>query len=225
MGARELTPEELDWLGDVAASAVVAAVRGVEPTTPEPPGGPLGEPGAAFVTVLHEGALRGCIGSLVAARTLVQEVVVRAVAASRHDPRFPPLRVDELAAVEVEVSVLSTPETLAVTGHAELVGLVRPGVDGLIVAAQHRRATLLPSVWQQLPDPVEFLDVLWRKAGLPRGYWSADLLVQRYVAQHSAARSVLTATGAGAAAGSVRGRLAPATEAHRTRTSGPRGRR
>ncbi len=94
------------------------------------------------------------------------------------------------------------------------------------VAAQNRRATLLPSVWQQLPDPAEFLDALWRKAGLPRGYWSADLLVQRYVAQRSAARPVLTAaTGAGVAAGSVRGRLAPATAAHRTRTIGPRGRR
>lgn len=193
MAGRALTPDELDLLGELAAAAVTSAVRGLTPVAPPPPSGPLGELGSAFVTVRHEGVLRGCIGGLEPERPLVDEVVVRAVAAARRDPRFAPLQPEELAAVEVEVSVLSTPETLVVAGHTELVEVVRPGVDGLIVVAHRRRATLLPSVWEQLPDPVEFLEVLWRKAGLPPGHWPAGLVVQRYVAQRSQARPVLSA--------------------------------
>lgn len=193
MADRELTPTELDLLSELAATAVVAAVRGVAPALPELPPGPLGEPAAAFVTVRHQGALRGCIGGLEAERALVHEVVVRAVAASCRDPRFAPVRPDELAAVEVEVSVLSSPETLSVDCHAELVDVVRPGVDGLIVAVDRRRATLLPGVWEQLPDPAEFLDALWHKAGLRPGHWPSGLVVQRYAAQRSAPRPVLSA--------------------------------
>jgi AmmeMemoRadiSam system protein A len=192
MADRELTSDELELLGELAAAAIASAVRGVAPVLPEPPPGPLGEPAAAFVTVRHDGVLRGCVGGLEPERALVHEVVVRAVAASSRDPRFAPVRPEELAAVEVEVSVLSSPETLVVSDCAELVEVVRPGVDGLIVALHRRRATLLPTVWEQVPDPGEFLDLLWRKAGLRPGHWPTGLVVQRYVAQRSVARPVLS---------------------------------
>ena len=149
-----------------------------DPASPAAPAGPTAEwleaPGASFVTLTSGrapgGALRGCIGSLVARRPLREDVEANAVAAALHDPRFPPLTARELDDVVVEVSVLSAPAVLPAADEAELLARLRPGVDGVVLSASGRRATFLPQVWEQLPDPADFLARLRRKAGLPADY-------------------------------------------------------
>ena len=144
----------------------------------------LEEPGASFVTLTSGrapgGALRGCIGSLEARRPLREDVEANAVAAACRDPRFPPLGRAELDDVVVEVSVLSAPTALPVAGEAELLARLRPGVDGVILSDARHRATFLPQVWEQLPDPADFLARLRRKAGLPADYWGRDVVVETY---------------------------------------------
>ena len=144
----------------------------------------LDAPGASFVTLTSGrapgGALRGCIGSLEARRPLREDVEANAVAAALHDPRFAPLTARELDDTVVEVSVLSAPAALPAADEAELLARLRPGVDGVVLSACGRRATFLPQVWEQLPDPADFLARLRRKAGLPADYWGRDVVVETY---------------------------------------------
>src|SRR5208282_1380083 len=110
----------------------------------------LTAPGAAFVTLRRSGQLRGCIGSPVARRPLVEDVVEHAFNAAFRDPRFPKLHVLELAGLELSVSVLTPPEPMGFEDEADLLGQLRPGVDGLIIEDGGRRSLYLPSVWQEL---------------------------------------------------------------------------
>ncbi len=103
----------------------------------------LDEKAASFVTLTIGGELRGCIGSLVAHRTLRDDVTANAAAAAFGDPRFEPLTVSEYPAIRVEVSVLSTPEPMSFTSRADALAQLRPGVDGLILTSGRHRATFL----------------------------------------------------------------------------------
>jgi hypothetical protein len=141
----------------------------------------LREPGAAFVTLRGpDGALRGCIGSLEARRPLALDVVANAYAAAFRDPRFAPLREDELADLDVHVALLSAPVPFPVASEADLLARLRPGVDGLILEDGERRATFLPAVWEQLPRAVDFVRALKRKAGLREDDWPLTLRFSRY---------------------------------------------
>lgn len=144
---------------------------------------PLTEQRASFVTLTHAGELRGCIGSLEARRMLVEDVASNAFAAAFRDPRFPPLQMQEFAVLDIQVSVLGTPEPVAFASEQELLENLRPGVDGLIMEEKHARGTFLPSVWESLPQPEDFLRHLKLKAGLPADYWSATLRVWRYTTE------------------------------------------
>jgi len=123
--------------------------------------------GASFVTLTKYGQLRGCIGSLEPRRPLVLDVRENAVSAAFHDPRFPPVRPDELGVLDIEVSVLSPPQPLSYDGLDDLIARLRPGVDGVVIEHGWNRATFLPQVWEKLPDPHEFLQHLCLKAYLP----------------------------------------------------------
>ena len=140
----------------------------------------LQEIGATFVTLTRQRALRGCIGTLQAHRTLLQDVKANAKAAAFLDPRFEPLTQTQFATTLVEVSVLSPSEPLEFASEAEAVSLIRPGLDGLILEHGQRRGTLLPQVWESIPEPSEFLRQLKRKAGLEESFWAADLRLRRY---------------------------------------------
>ena len=148
-------------------------------TLPDHPA--LSRPGATFVT-LHDadGELRGCVGRLEACRALGEDVHANALAAAFEDRRFAPLRAHEWAGLRVEVSLLDTPEPLAVRSEAEALAALRPGVDGVILEWRSARATFLPQVWQQLPDAAGFIGALKRKAGLAADFWAADLRLSRY---------------------------------------------
>ncbi len=141
---------------------------------------PLLEPGACFVTLNLDGELRGCIGSLEAARPLIEDVAFNAHAAAFRDPRFGPLRAEEFDRVLLDISVLTPAMPLAFSSEAELLAQLRAGIDGLILEAARRRATFLPSVWEALPDREQFLRELKRKAGLPADFWDQKLKAWRY---------------------------------------------
>lgn len=140
----------------------------------------LTEPGASFVTLTRHGELRGCIGSLMAERPLRQDIESNALAAAFRDPRFPPVAAREYADIAVEVSVLSALEPIAFESEAQLLTLLRPGVDGVLLEYSTRRSTFLPQVWEQLPEPREFLANLKRKAGLHTDFWADDIRLSRY---------------------------------------------
>lgn len=138
---------------------------------------------ASFVTINLAGRLRGCIGSLVAHRPLVEDIVYNAQAAAFKDPRFSPLSPREFKNIELHLSVLSPTEPVVVASRQDLLGIIRPGIDGLIIDDRGHRATYLPSVWDQLPDPEQFISELRVKAGLSRSGWSEDTQVFRYTTE------------------------------------------
>jgi len=140
----------------------------------------LRESGATFVTLLRSGELRGCIGTLEAWRPLGEDLAANAVAAAFRDPRFPPLKPGEFPGIAVEVSLLSAMETLRFDDEAGALSQLRPDIDGIVLQYGSHRSTFLPQVWQQLPDPGEFLAQLKYKAGLPPDFWHEELKLRRY---------------------------------------------
>ena len=182
-----LTDTELHQLAELAARSVRLAVAEGISLSPRPEDHPrsFGAPAAVFVTLRRGGQLRGCIGTLEASEPLVHAVADRARAAAQRDPRFDPVSVAELGDLAVSVSVLTTPSPLDVVGYDDLLTRVRPGVDGVVVDAGRHRATFLPSVWEELPHPRDFLAALWRKAGLPPRAWPQGTRISCYTAQHS----------------------------------------
>ena len=127
----------------------------------------LAEQRATFVTLTIGGRLRGCIGSILPRRALIDDVIENARAAAFKDPRFPPLSPEEFPRVAIEVSLLTLPQPLPYEDVADLRRKIRPGVDGVIIRFDGRQATFLPSVWEQLPDFDKFFEHLCLKAGLP----------------------------------------------------------
>jgi len=140
----------------------------------------LQAPGASFVTLTRQGELRGCIGTLEAHRPLGLDVRENAVAAAFRDPRFMPLTRVEFDEIRVEVSVLSPSEVLVVVSEEHALASLRPNVDGVVFEYRHYRSTFLPQVWEQLPEPAEFMAHLKRKAGLPMDFWAEEVRLSRY---------------------------------------------
>ncbi|WP_425482469.1 AmmeMemoRadiSam system protein A [Allochromatium palmeri] len=167
---------------DIAARSITHGLAHQRPLDLDPHDypEPLRAIRATFVTLEHGENLRGCIGVLEAFRPLVVDVARNAFAAAFEDPRFPPLRAAEYPELTLKLSVLTPAEPLAFDSEADLLAQIRPGVDGLILSDRRHRGTFLPSVWEQLPNPHDFLEHLKRKAGLPMGYWSDSLRVDRY---------------------------------------------
>ncbi len=127
----------------------------------------LAERRATFVTLTLHGRLRGCIGSILPRRALIDDVIENARAAALQDPRFEPLSPAELEEVDIEVSLLSVPQPLPWRDVDDLRARIRPGIDGVVLRFDGRQATFLPSVWRQLPDFDVFFSHLCQKAGLP----------------------------------------------------------
>lgn len=138
---------------------------------------------ASFVTIEVDASLRGCIGSLEPRRPLVTDVAKNAHASAFGDPRFPALTWPEFERLDIHISILSVPEPMHFASEEELIGQLRPQVDGLILEEGYRRGTFLPAVWETLPEPREFLRQLKRKAGLPADFWSGDICVSRYTTE------------------------------------------
>jgi AmmeMemoRadiSam system protein A len=178
-----MTAEPVDGpvLVDIAREAIrehLGLARAVERREPW-----LQHPAATFVTLRKNGELRGCIGSLDARRPLGADVTHNARAAAFSDPRFPPVTLGEVDALEVEVSLLSAREPFAAASEADALARLRPGLDGVYFEYRGASATFLPQVWESLPDPIVFLGELRRKAGLSARFWHPDVKLSRYTVE------------------------------------------
>ena len=142
--------------------------------------GPLGERCGSFVTLTLHDELRGCVGSLEAARPLAECVAIAAYDAAFNDTRFPPLSPGEARDTHIEIAVLSRLTLLDVASRPELLSVLRPRQDGLLLEESGRRATFLPKVWDKIPDPDAFVSQLLAKSGLRPDYWSDALRCYRY---------------------------------------------
>ncbi len=178
----------LEFLIDLAEASIVGELTGRPFESPplDSLPHPLRQPGDIFVTVKVGGELNGCIGTLDEPEPLAHSVVRLARSAAFSDPRLPALRAEQLPFTEIGVSLLSRPTSIPVESWRELVAAVHPGVDGVILEAGHNRGLFLPVVWKQLPDPVEFIDQLYAKAGIAHRAWPSGMSAQRFSAkEHS----------------------------------------
>lgn len=178
----EIDAQQRKLLLKLAATVVSKAAYQGERTTVNIAdySGVLVEQRACFVTLTINHRLRGCIGSLRAVEPLVASVAHNAYAAAMTDPRFPAVTSSELDTLSYEISVLTPPEPMPVKSEEDLLRDIRPGIDGIILEGEGCGSTYLPSVWEQLPEPGEFIRQLKLKAGLPADYWSSSMTIQRY---------------------------------------------
>ncbi|GFO53657.1 AmmeMemoRadiSam system protein A [Geomonas sp. Red276] len=169
-----LNPEERKFLLEMAREAITVAVRNGKAVTKEVTTPSLLEQKGCFVTIKTRGALRGCIGNLTSDKPLYQLVQQMAVSAAIRDPRFYPMKEEDLADFQLEISVLSPMTKVSSPEEIEV------GVHGLYLEKNFARGVLLPQV------PVEqgwnretFLNQTALKAGLKRDDWQegADLYV------------------------------------------------
>lgn len=164
------------------ARAAIAAELG-EAAAPAAAAPWLQARGAAFVTLMLDGKLRGCIGTLEAHRALGDDVRANAQAAAFRDPRFKPLTAAEFAAVNIEVSVLSAPALMQCRDEDDALAQLRPGIDGVIFEYGHHRSTFLPQVWAEFADAKTFMGNLKYKGGLPPDFWDPAVKLSRYTVQ------------------------------------------
>jgi len=164
-----LSDEERRALLEFARRSVQAAVtRASDPVVPLAP--IFDRKCGVFVTLHVRGKLRGCIGVIEAHESLRASVAHCAEGAALHDPRFSPLRIEELPALEIEISLLSPPAPI----RSEEIEI---GRHGLIVAKDRHRGLLLPQVAvEHSLDRDTFLAETCRKAGLPRDAWKSGSL-------------------------------------------------
>jgi uncharacterized protein len=156
---------ERQLLLQVARKAVALAVEGREPLEDLPQNEILNRPGGAFVTLRARRRLRGCIGHLPSGDPLVRVVAHCAKSAAVEDPRFAPLRADELSEVHIEISVLSPLEDIAPQG-------IEVGKHGLVVSRGWLRGVLLPQVAVEFQWTADrFLEETLAKAGLEKDAW------------------------------------------------------
>ena len=140
---------------------------------------------ACFVTLTKNGALRGCIlDSFTPHEPLYKNVLRNVVLAAMDDPRFPPVRPSEVDEITIEISVLDRPRPLDFSGPDDLIAKLVPGRDGVILTTPTGRSTYLPQVWEDLPDPVQFLSSLCRKQGAPADCWRDDPSIEIYHVTH-----------------------------------------
>jgi len=168
-----LSEEERNILLSVAREAITAAVarRSLPALQIEKQPQILQADGATFITLTKNGHLRGCIGTMEPYQPLIADVQEHAVAAALSDYRFPKVTQDELGQIRIEISRLTPLKRLPYKETEELVKALRIGVDGVLIRNEGRQATFLPQVWEQLPQPDQFLSQLCLKMGAPADLW------------------------------------------------------
>lgn len=132
------------------------------------PDAALNVPAGVFVTLLCDGALRGCVGTVDGDAPLWKTVVAMAVETATRDPAFAPLSLRELSRTDVEISVLSPFAPIAPDA-------IVPGTHGLYLVRGPKRSVLLPQVATQYRwDRKQLLQQLSTRAGLDKGAWKSN---------------------------------------------------
>lgn len=167
-----LTPSERRELVALARKSLLSQVTGkplpdYSPSTPR-----LRADGASFVTLNDKnGNLRGCIGNILPMMPLARSVIMNARSAASRDPRFLPVRTDEVDGLHLEVTVLSPLEPIGD------IAAVKIGTHGLYLEKGGSSAVFLPQVpMEQGWDLQTYLEQLSIKAGLPKDGWKGARL-------------------------------------------------
>jgi len=176
------TEEDQSQLLAIARTSIENGLQSGKPLIPETEAAPeaLQAVRASFVTLTLNQNLRGCIGSLEAHRPLINDVAANAFSSAFKDPRFPSVSAEELEKIAIEISILSPMEPMQISDEQDLLEQLQPGIDGLLIDDGQHRATFLPQVWSQLPEPALFLNHLKRKAGMPLESWPDSIKCYRY---------------------------------------------
>ncbi|WED20680.1 AmmeMemoRadiSam system protein A [Vibrio sp. JC009] len=180
MSSQKLNQNELNLLVDLARNSIREFLFQENSPTPQVSKYPetLAEPAGCFVTLKVSGRLQGCLGTILPRKPLVEEVHEMAIAASHRDHRFSPLAKEQLPDLTVEVSVLTRPSELKVDSEKGLIDYLTINKAGVILSQGYHQALFLPQVWEQLPEPVDFLKHLKLKAGWQADYWSDGMRVE-----------------------------------------------
>ncbi|MDR0305849.1 MAG: AmmeMemoRadiSam system protein A [Chitinispirillales bacterium] len=175
-------PDEEKYLLGLARGALESVVCGKKMPGPDSLAPKYMQERGCFVTLTSSGRLRGCIGNIEPAGPLYESVMSNAVNAGMYDPRFPKVNASELACINIEISVLTTPRPLKFSSPEDLLLKLQPCVHGVILKHGLHRSTFLPHVWEQLPDKITFLEHLSLKAGVDKDGWkSAEVWVYETV--------------------------------------------
>lgn len=173
-----------DYVINACKTSILAGLNNESAPKIEKPPEVLNELGSCFVTLEKKGDLRGCIGSIIAHRPLINDLVKNAQSSAFSDPRFQPLRREEFEELSIDVSLLSAPEKMKFNDEADLLEQIRPFVDGIIIKDGGYQAVYLPSVWEQLPEKKLFLDSLKIKAGMTPKHFSPTFEAFRFSTQY-----------------------------------------
>ena len=178
----EPTPEEWWILFRIARGSIEEGLRHQQPLKVSPDGYSrhLRSLGASFVTLRMGTDLRGCMGSLKPVLPLVQDVAQNAFSAAFRDPRFAPLLEMEYRQTHLHISILGPSSPISFTDEQDLLRQIVPGEDGLILSCEGKSGTFLPSVWETLPEKLDFWRALKLKAHLREDFWSDAVRVSRY---------------------------------------------
>lgn len=176
-----LSSEEAKELILIGRRSVLSVFEGVNLEVPKELKDKFSQKRGVFTTLLTfpDKALRGCVGVPYSVYPLWRAVISSSISASFRDPRFPPLKKEELDSVIWELSLLTEPEEV---DKESLPGAIRVGLDGLIVEESSRRGLLLPQVAVRYGwSPEEFLSFTCLKAGLERDCWRRkDVKIYRF---------------------------------------------
>ncbi|MCW8911397.1 MAG: AmmeMemoRadiSam system protein A [Gammaproteobacteria bacterium] len=182
MSSIELTVHDRETLLDIAQKSIASGLKNNQPLKININDYPqhLQQNAATFVTLDINHQLRGCIGTLTAYQPLVKDVSDHAFAAAFQDSRFPPITQQEEPLLDIHISILTPAKALEFASEEDLINKIQPGIDGLILEYGTHKGTFLPSVWESLHDPKEFIDHLKLKAGLSKSFWDKNIKISRY---------------------------------------------
>lgn len=182
MSLTDLSPQDKSHLLDIARQSIAYGISHHQPLKINTNDYPvyLQEQAATFVTLNINHQLRGCIGTLTAYQPLVNDIADHAFAAAFQDPRFPPVTKNEEPLLDIHISILTPAKPITFLSEDDLISQLKPGVDGLILESGLHKGTFLPSVWESLPEPEDFLQHLKLKAGLDKKFWDKNIKISRY---------------------------------------------
>jgi len=182
---QDFSKAEKEFMLKIARESIEDGVMHIKKEMPKRVPSRLLENGACFVTLTHEGHLRGCIGSLEAHEPLIKNIIRNAYNAAFRDPRFMPVQKDEIEDIDIEISVLTKPKELKYSDERDLLNKLNPPYDGVILSKSGRSATFLPTVWEHFKidgiyDKIGFLTELCLKAGLDIDEWKKGCKIEIY---------------------------------------------
>ncbi|GIU22217.1 AmmeMemoRadiSam system protein A [Shewanella schlegeliana] len=143
-----------------------------------------------FVTLTLDGELKGCIGHIETDRPITELLPTLTNSSAFNDLRFQPLVESQLTSLSIEISLLSKMQVVEVNEQSELQSYLKGTSLGLVLSEGDRKALFLPQVWQQLPEPKEFIEALKVKGGWDRGYWSSNMKVEVFSVTHFSEESL-----------------------------------